>query len=88
MAAAPGGNRAGWRLGVAAAVKLARAPGQYDARDQQDMRNALSAADELNHKKDAHLALRMGTRIEMYDANGVRYALTVSTAGALVVTAL
>ncbi len=69
-------------------MKLARAPGEYVYRDQQELRNELEREDALNHKKDANLNMRKGTYITMYDANGVRYSLTVSTAGALVVTVL
>ena len=88
MACAAGRDHPGWHLGLAAAVRLARAPGAYDARDQQDLRNEVERADALNHKKDASIDLRKGAYITIYDTNGVRYSLTVSTAGALVVTAL
>lgn len=69
-------------------MRLGRAPEKYDARDQQDTRNALTEADGLNHKKDTHIELRPGIYISIYDTNGVRYSLTVNTSGALVVTPL
>ena len=69
-------------------MNLRPAPSKYDAQDQQELRNELARADETNHKKEGHLLLRKGTRLEIYDTNGVRYAVTVNTSGVLVVTAL
>ena len=88
MACAAGRDHPGWHLGLAAAVKLARAPGEYVYRDQQDLRNEVEREDALNHKKDANLVLRKGTAIRMYDAvTGEQVQITVES-GALVVTAL
>lgn len=88
MAGAAGADCSRQHSGLEAAVKLRSAPAQYDRLDQQELRNELERADELNQKKGAHLLLRKDTRLELYDSNGVRWAVTVNTSGVLVVTVL
>lgn len=43
---------------------------------------------ERTHSRERDLELRKGQRIIMRSPNGTRYALTVSDAGAIVVTSL
>lgn len=50
------------------------------------MRRVLESEDRRNVKRDEDIDVRK--RLILTDANGVRYSITVSTAGALVVTAL
>lgn len=69
-------------------MNLQPAPNEYSRQEQQQLRNELDRRDLNNHKKDKHLEIRPGMHIQMTDANGQAYSITVSTAGALVVTAL
>lgn len=70
-------------------MRLQQAPDAYSARSEQEMRNALQRADDENHKKGRHIDMGGSDfYIIMTSPNGTRYSVTVSNAGALVVTAL
>lgn len=92
MARASGANRAGWHFGLGAAVssiKLGPAPEKYDRRLEQEFRTEVDKRDLTTHKKGRHIDLG-GSQfyVIMYSPNGSRWAVSVSNAGALVVTAL
>ena len=68
--------------------RLPAAPLTYSQNDQQVMRNELERRDDETHKRGKHLDIRVGTYVIMTSPDGTRYSVTVSNAGALVVTAL
>jgi hypothetical protein len=69
-------------------VKLAKAPGAYDAAEQNRLRAALEAADRESLKRGRDLELAGGARLILQDTvTGARYALTVAS-GAVTLTAL
>jgi hypothetical protein len=76
-------------MSIAPSFKLGAAPGQYDQRAEQELRTEMDRRDLLVHKKGRHLDLG-GSQfyVVLYSPNGSRWSVTVSNAGALVVTAL
>lgn len=69
-------------------MKLARAPGQYIAREQQEMRSEIEREDDLNYKKRQNIDMDPATGLIMTSPDGTRYKMTVSNAGATVWTAI
>jgi hypothetical protein len=69
--------------------RLQKAPGAYSQMSEQELRNELERRDAEAHKKGRHLDLGGPDFYIIHtSANGTRYSVTVSDAGALVVTAL
>lgn len=65
------------------------APDKYSQLNEQQFRNEMEKRDLQTHKKGRHIDLGgEDFYIIMTSPNGNRWALTVSNAGALVVTAL
>lgn len=81
-------DRARWGDELEGAMNFAPAPSSYDQRDQAELRRALEKADAENYKRRQHVVLSKDQYIEMVSPDGTRYSLTVSNAGAVVVTAL
>lgn len=52
------------------------------------LRDILNRTQKIDEEFEPQAALGSATRVILRDTNGVRYAVTVSTAGAIVVTAL
>jgi hypothetical protein len=75
-----------------ASVSLGQAPGQYSPAWAtgfiQKLTEALNLTQKTNEEFEPPHAIGAASRMVLADTNGVRYAVTVSTAGALVVTAL
>ena len=69
-------------------VSLPKAPATYDQGNEQRTRDALERADLVQFRAGRDVELAQGERFILRDTNGVRYSITVSTLGALVVTAL
>lgn len=74
-------------------VSLGAAPAQYSAGWAasliQRLTEMINLAQRVNEEYEPpRVTPAAGSRIILADTNGVRYAVTVSTAGALVVTAL
>ena len=70
-------------------MKLQPAPRQYDQGQEQETRNQIERADALTHKKGRHIDLGGNSfYVILTSPNGTRYSVTVSDAGALVVTAV
>ena len=70
-------------------IKLGLAPETYDRRLEQEFRTEVDKRDLMVHKKGRHIDLGGNDfYIIMYSPNGSRWSVTVSNAGALVVTAL
>tara|TARA_R110000868_G_scaffold166730_1_gene400824 strand:- start:82 stop:285 length:204 start_codon:yes stop_codon:yes gene_type:complete len=67
-------------------MKLPNSTAQYDQLDQNMMRNIIERDDLQNFKRNQDVEIR--TRLILASPNGTRYQITVSNAGALVVTAL
>lgn len=68
--------------------KLAPAPAQYARDEEQQLRNELERRDDMNLKKDQHIAPQKGVAIRLYDTvTGEQVEVTVAS-GALVVTPL
>lgn len=63
-------------------MNLNRPPEKYDPEDQRQMRDTLSSADNANIKKNT-----IQDKITMRSPNGSVWILTISNAGAPVVTA-
>lgn len=63
-------------------MNLVRAPGQYSQQDQDRLRTDLEAADLENFKKGRDVEVGDG-RVILTSSGGVRWALSVSDAGAL-----
>lgn len=74
---------------MSASTKLAPSPPKYDQRLDQELRTEMERRDLMVHKKGRHIELGgPDFYIVLTAPNGNRYSLTVSNAGALVVTAL
>lgn len=70
-------------------IKLGPAPDAYDRRLEQEFRTEMDRRDLRVHKKGSHLDLGGNDfYIVMYSPDGARWAVSVSNAGALVVTSL
>ena len=67
-------------------MKLPRSSDKYDPRDQDATRALLEREDLINFKRNQDVEIR--TRLILASPNGTRYQVTVSNAGAIVVTAL
>ena len=65
-----------------------QAPAAYDQRFMQQLLNDLQTLQRNSYQKTTHIDLNPDTYIIMTSPNGTRYSLTVSDAGAVVVTAL
>lgn len=65
-----------------------QAPAQYDQRFMQQLLNDLQTLQRTSYQKRTNIDLDPDTYIIMTSPNGTRYSITVSNAGALVVTAL
>jgi hypothetical protein len=74
---------------VSQSIKLGAAPSKYDQRAEQELRTEVDRRDLMVFKKGAHLDLGGSSfYIVLYSPNGNRWAVSVSNAGALTVTAL
>ena len=70
-------------------IKLGPAPPQYDQRLEQEFRTEMDRRDLMGHKRGRHLDLGgPDFYIVLTSPDGARWAVSVSNAGALVVTAL
>jgi hypothetical protein len=70
-------------------ARLQQAPAQYSKGSEQEFRNEMERRDAEAHKKGRHLDLGGSDYyVILTSSNGTRYSVTVSDAGALVVTAL
>jgi hypothetical protein len=76
-------------------MKLPQAPDKYDASNERQARGILEQADQGYFKKgqDVELvgqdgALTRSARLILRSPNGTRWSITVSNAGAVVVTSL
>lgn len=69
-------------------MKLSPAPPTYNHEEAQLMRKALESADMLNFKKAQDIRLQRGERLIMPSPDGTLWIVSVSNAGAMVVTAL
>lgn len=69
-------------------MNLPSAPATYSQQDQQAMRNAVLRADDENFKKGVDVRLQRSERLIMPSPDGTLWSISVSNAGALVVTAL
>lgn len=69
-------------------MNLSPAPEKYDRAEEQQMRKALETADGLNFKKAQDIRLQRGERLIMPSPDGALWVVSVSNAGAMVVTAL
>jgi len=67
-------------------MKLPPASDRYDQREQNLMRALIEREDLVNFKRNQDVEVR--TRLILASPNGTRYQVTVSNAGAIVVTAL
>ena len=67
-------------------MKLPPASERYDPREQNSMRALIEREDLVNFKRNQDVEVR--TRLILASPNGTRYQVTVSNAGAIVVTAL
>ena len=67
-------------------MKLPKSADRYDPMDQDMTRSIIERDDLQNFKRNQDVEIR--TRLILASPNGTRYQLTVSNAGALVVTAL
>lgn len=64
-------------------------PGARYVQSEESRRNReIELADRQNLKRQQDIELVSGMRLIMSSANGTRYTITVSNAGALVVTAV
>lgn len=70
-------------------IKLGPAPSQYNQRSEQEFRTEMDRRDLMGHKKGRHIDLGgKDFYVILYSPNGNRWAVSVSNAGAVVVTAL
>ena len=69
-------------------MSLPQAQEGYDASNERRTRAALEAADALNFKKGQDLRLARGERLILRSPDGAEWVVSVSDAGALVVTSL
>lgn len=67
-------------------MKLPKSAVRYDPLDQDMTRSIIERDDLQNFKRNQDVEVR--TRLILASPNGTRYQITVSNAGALVVTAL
>ena len=67
-------------------MKLPKSAVRYDSLDQDMTRSIIERDDLQNFKRNQDVEIR--TRLILASPNGTRYQITVSNAGALVVTAL
>ena len=67
-------------------MKLPKSAVRYDPLDQDMTRSIIERDDLQNFKRNQDVEIR--TRLILASPNGTRYQVTVSNAGALVVTAL
>ena len=67
-------------------MNLPAPPETYDQRDQSETRRTIESADLQTHKRNQDVEIGDG-RLILKDIDGVRYNITVSTGGALTVTA-
>ncbi len=65
-----------------------QAPAAYDQRFMQQLLNDLQTLQRQSYAKTTHIDLDPNTYVIMTSPNGTRHSITVSNAGALVVTAL
>lgn len=65
-----------------------QAPSAYDQRFMQQLLNDLQTLQRQSYAKTTHIDLDPNTYVIMTSPNGTRHSITVSNAGALVVTAL
>ena len=68
-------------------MRLPSPPLTYDSRDEAETRRTIESADLQTHKRNQDVEIGDG-RLILKDINGVRYNITVSTVGALTVTAI
>lgn len=69
-------------------MKLSPAPEKYDRAEEQANRKLLEGADALNYKKAQDIRLQRSERLIMPSPDGTLWIVSVSNAGAIVVTAL
>lgn len=67
-------------------MKLPKSAVRYDPLDQDMTRSIIERDDLQNFKRNQDVEIR--TRLILASPNGTRYQVTVSNAGAIVVTAL
>ena len=67
-------------------MRLPIQPPKYSASAENERNRVIEQADYLNHKRNSDVEIGDG-RLILKAANGVRYYITVSNAGALTVTA-
>ena len=67
-------------------MNLPKSADRYDPMDQDMTRNIIERDDRQNFKRNQDVEIR--TRLILASPNGTRYQITVSNAGAIVVTAL
>lgn len=67
---------------------IRQAPGQYDPRFMQELLNDIAKMKRETYQKRVNIDLDPDSYIIMTSPNGTRYSVTVSNAGALVVTSL
>ena len=67
-------------------MKLPKSADRYDPMDQDMTRSIIERDDRQNFKRNQDVEIR--TRLILASPNGTRYQITVSNAGAIVVTAL
>ena len=68
-------------------MNLPAPPQSYDQRDQSETRRTIESADLQTHKRNQDVEIGDG-RLILKASNGARYNITVSTGGALTVTAI
>lgn len=68
-------------------IIFALPPTKYDPIHEQERNRSIALADTQNHKRDRDLDVGLGQVIILTDSTGVRWRLSVDTAGALTVTA-
>jgi hypothetical protein len=67
-------------------MNLPKSADRYDPMDQDMTRSIIERDDRQNFKRNQDVEIR--TRLILASPNGTRYQITVSNAGAIVVTAL
>lgn len=67
-------------------MRLPIQPPKYSASAENERNRVIEQADYLNHKRNSDVEIGDG-RLILKAANGVRYYITVSNAGAVTVTA-
>lgn len=67
---------------------IPQAPETYNRSNEQQLREELRRADGENFKKGRDVRLEQGERLIMRSPNGTQWIVSVSNAGAIVVTAL